>query len=165
MGEIVVNKVIPGERVDSITKTGVKADKGIASDVPMHLYHSSSNVHYLGCVYCIVVVVMSNEEPQMSPCISITAAVMSIILGVYTVLLLLSCPMKSFRCPHPSLSQQQQCPLSWMSPYISITAAEISTLLGVYTVLLLLSCPMKSLRCIHTSLLQQQQCPLCDKRE
>ncbi|UYV77786.1 MAP4K1 [Cordylochernes scorpioides] len=30
------------------------------------------------------------------------------------LLLLLSCPMKSFRCLHASLSQQQQCPLSWV---------------------------------------------------
>ncbi|UYV80393.1 PLGRKT [Cordylochernes scorpioides] len=103
-----------------------------------------------------VVVVVSNEEPQMSPYISITAVVLylecvKLFFWVYVnFLLLLSYPMKSLRCLHASLSQQ--CPLSWvckvavlgpfqfsvvvvsieepqMSPYISITA--MSSILGV----------------------------------
>ncbi|UYV74261.1 hypothetical protein LAZ67_11002702 [Cordylochernes scorpioides] len=129
----------------------------VASDVSIHLYHSSCNVLYHGYVYCIVVVVVSNEEPQMSPYISITAVAMSSILAGYSVLLLLSCPMKSLRCLHTPLSQQLQCPLSWMSPYIYITAVAMSSIMGVYTVLLLLSCPMKSLRCLNVSLSQQSQ--------
>ncbi|UYV82074.1 hypothetical protein LAZ67_21000677 [Cordylochernes scorpioides] len=39
----------------------------------------------------VVVVVVSNEEPQMSPCISITAAAMSTILEVYIILNKLRC--------------------------------------------------------------------------
>ncbi|UYV66276.1 hypothetical protein LAZ67_4001182 [Cordylochernes scorpioides] len=111
----------------------------------MHLYHSSRNVLYLGCVKLLV--------------------------WVHVNFLLLSCPIKSLRCLHASLSQQQQCPLSLvcnaaslgpcqfsvvfvsneepqmlpcisitamsttlepqMSPCISITAAAMSTILGV----------------------------------
>ncbi|UYV72483.1 hypothetical protein LAZ67_9003328 [Cordylochernes scorpioides] len=88
----------------------------------------------LGPCQFSVVVVVSNEEPHMSPYISITAVTMSYILDVSihlyhsssnvlylgcvkfwvhgNFLLLLSCPMKNLRCLHTSLSQQSQCPLS-----------------------------------------------------
>ncbi|UYV74405.1 CNOT6L [Cordylochernes scorpioides] len=59
--------------------------------------------------------------------------------------------MKSLRCPYTSLSQQQQCSLSWVCK---------AALWVHVNFLLLLSCPMKSLRCPYTSLSQQQQCPL-----
>ncbi|UYV80392.1 PLGRKT [Cordylochernes scorpioides] len=57
-----------------------------------------------------VVVVVSNEDPQMSPCISITAVVLylecvKLFFWVHFNFLLLSCPMKSLRCLHTSLSQ------------------------------------------------------------
>ncbi|UYV73666.1 hypothetical protein LAZ67_11000280 [Cordylochernes scorpioides] len=60
----------------------------------------------------------------MSPYISITAAAMSTILGVYTVLLLLSCPMKSLRCLHTSLSQQSAENLREISCQVMATALQ-----------------------------------------
>ncbi|UYV60713.1 hypothetical protein LAZ67_1002006 [Cordylochernes scorpioides] len=89
------------------------------------------------CKVAVVIVVVSNEESQMSPYISITTVSISTILDVsihlyhsshnvlylgcvkllfwvHVQFLLLSCPMKSLRCLHTSLSQQSQCPLSWV---------------------------------------------------
>ncbi|UYV83020.1 hypothetical protein LAZ67_22001794 [Cordylochernes scorpioides] len=91
----------------------------------------SSNVHYLGCVYCIVVVVVSKEEPQMSPYISITVAAMSTILGVYTVF---SRNVHYLGCVYCIVVVVVSNEEPQMSPYISITVAAMSTILGVYTV-------------------------------
>ncbi|UYV84216.1 hypothetical protein LAZ67_X001549 [Cordylochernes scorpioides] len=70
--------------------------------------------------------------------------------------------MKSLRCPRASLSQQSQCPLSWVCKAAALGPCQFSIrlrpLLGMR--IYRLSCPMKNLRCPYASLSQKSQCPL-----